>query len=199
MRSMVAGMALGLSVALPFGPVSLVCLQRAMASGWKYGIASSLGATTAQAIFATIALTASGIVSGQLSEWQGTIRIVSSALLMFIGFRTLSRSRVTGRSGLADSLATAYVSTLALALTNPMTILPYLAVTSALASGGGRSMHFLPMVAGIVVGAGVWYAALSSGALLFSRFLGQAFVGRLNMVAGTALISFGAITAVGSF
>jgi threonine/homoserine/homoserine lactone efflux protein len=42
--------ALGLCVAIPFGPIALMCVQRTLAFGVRFGIASGMGAATAHGI-----------------------------------------------------------------------------------------------------------------------------------------------------
>jgi len=46
---------LGLVIAIPFGPIRLVCVQRTLALGIWFGIASGMGAAVAHALFSFLA------------------------------------------------------------------------------------------------------------------------------------------------
>ena len=89
------------------------------------------------------------------------------------------------------------LSSLLLGLTNPMTILPYLAVASgavasgAMAAGTGAQMVSPWSVPGVVAGAAAWYAVLSGGALVFRGDLLGRSRRHLNAVSGGVLIVFG--------
>jgi hypothetical protein len=47
------GLLIGLAVAIPVGPISLLCLHRTLAGGWRAGFAAGMGAATADAVYAT--------------------------------------------------------------------------------------------------------------------------------------------------
>jgi len=46
------GLLIGLAVAMPVGQISLLCLHRILARGWRAGFASWIGAATADAGYA---------------------------------------------------------------------------------------------------------------------------------------------------
>ena len=46
---------LGLFVAIPFGPICLMCVQRTLALGIWFGIVSGLGAAVAHGLFSFLA------------------------------------------------------------------------------------------------------------------------------------------------
>ncbi|MFB6073321.1 MAG: LysE family translocator [Halobacterium sp.] len=54
--SLAAGLALGLSLAAPPGPMNAVIAEETVARGWKSGFAAGLGAMTADACFFALAL-----------------------------------------------------------------------------------------------------------------------------------------------
>ena len=44
------GMAIGLSIAAPVGPIGVLCIRRSLTDGWRVGLATGLGAATADAV-----------------------------------------------------------------------------------------------------------------------------------------------------
>ena len=68
------GLLLGFSIAAPVGPIGVLCIRRTLAEGRSAGLATGLGAASADAIYGSIAafgLTAvSGFLVGQ-AFWLG--------------------------------------------------------------------------------------------------------------------------------
>ncbi len=188
----IAGITLGLSVALPFGPISLVCVQRSISHGFGQGLATGVGAASAQGLFATAALLGRDAVSSELMQWSGPIRWLSAAMLICLGICTLARRNMPRAKAARAGIAAAYGSSLVFALSNPMTLLPYLALASGAAVGGTTGQLFSSWsVPGVMVGAIAWYAVLSTVASMLRPGVMQGLMRPLNLLAGSILVVFG--------
>jgi threonine/homoserine/homoserine lactone efflux protein len=185
--------ALGLCVALPFGPIGLMCVQRTLASGVRFGIASGMGAATAHGIFGCLAAAGAAVLAQMTVALHTPLRITGGIVLVLIGLRTILVSTSAAHGATSGDLFSAYTSTLLIAAANPMTILPYLGVTSALEAGNPLVMdRALAMTIGVMLGSASWYLALALGTnALFRRFHKAALV-RLNRLAGILLMGLGA-------
>jgi len=90
------------------------------------------------------------------------------------------------------------VSTLLIAAANPMTILPYLGVTSlgvtsALEAGKPLIMdRALATPIGVMLGSASWYLVLALSTNAMFRSLQKAALDRLNRLAGILLMALGA-------
>ncbi len=49
------GLTIGFLIAAPVGPIGILCIRRTLADGRNYGLASGLGAATADAVYGCIA------------------------------------------------------------------------------------------------------------------------------------------------
>ena len=136
----------------------------------------------------------SGIVSAILTPWSTTIRLLSALILVGLGVRTILRARAVAAPTRSVGLRTAYASSLMLALSNPMTIIPYLALatvtTGDQAVGAALSPWSIP---GVMIAAASWYSGLSFVTAALRRGMGAGIARLLNLVAGGSLIGFGAI------
>ncbi len=189
------GLLLGFSIAAPVGPIGVLCLRRTLAGGRLYGLASGLGAATADAVYGLVAglgLTLAARAWLQQSDW---LRPVGAVFLCYLGVRTFfnrpaeQAAAVTGRG-----LAGAYFSTLALTLTNPLTILSFAAVLAGLGlagQGGGYAPAAL-LVVGVFCGSAAWWMLLTTVASQLRGRVGPATLGWVNRVAGVVLVVFGA-------
>ena len=55
MDELLKGFLLGFAIAAPVGPIGLLCVRRTLAGGMAAGLASGLGAATADAMYGAIA------------------------------------------------------------------------------------------------------------------------------------------------
>ncbi len=197
MTSVVAGAVLGLSVAAPFGPIGLLCVQRSIAVGPGVGLVTGLGASSVHAFYAMLAVTGASAVAGELDRWNQPVRLLSCVFLVFLGARVLVRRPPTARPVGPICSRRAFASSFAVALCNPLTVVPYLLVASSNASTGtaGNALTFWSVL-GVFLGTTSWYATISGGASLFRSSLPSTAIRTLNQVAGALLIGFGLLTAI---
>ena len=118
--------ALGLCVAIPFGPIGLMCVQRTLAFGVWFGIASGMGAATAHGIFSCLAAVSATLLTQMALTLHTPLRITGGIVLVLMGLRTILVSTPATHGVTCGDLLSAYTSTLLIAAANPMTILPYL-------------------------------------------------------------------------
>jgi len=204
------GFILGLAIAAPVGPIGLLCIQRTLSQGQLVGLASGLGAATADAFYGTVAAFGLTVVSGFLIEQQFWLALVGGLFLVYLGVRTLlaapAERAAVSRSGEARSIPAAYVSTFLLTITNPMTILAFgaifagagLATAGEAGAGGGVGTGWAGawLVLGVFLGSAAWWLLLSSGVgLLRARINGRVLLW-VNRTAGAILVVFG-VLAVG--
>ena len=134
------GFILGFAIAAPVGPIGLLCIQRTLNQGQLVGLASGLGAATADAFYGAVAAFGLTLVSGFLIEQQFWLALVGGLFLCYLGVRTLlSAPAERAAAGEAKSIGAAYASTFLLTITNPMTILAFAAIFAGagLATAGG--------------------------------------------------------------
>ncbi len=148
------GLLLGLLIAAPVGPIGVLCIRRTLASGALVGTLSGLGAATADALYGAVAAFGLTAVSRALVAGQTWMALVGGAFLLWLGVQTLlgaGKPREEARPALqGEGLASAFASTLALTLTNPMTILSFGAVFAGmgLATRGGDALSAAWLVGG---------------------------------------------------
>ena len=82
------GLAIGFLIALPVGPVALVCIRRTLVQGKRHGLMSGLGAATADALYGALAALGLTVVSGIIEENKILFYIVGGLVLCLLGTRT---------------------------------------------------------------------------------------------------------------
>ncbi len=196
------GLVLGFSIAAPVGPIGILCIRRTLAEGRAAGIVSGLGAATADALYGTVAALGLTIVSGFLLDQQIWLRLVGGAFLCYLGIRTLlSKPAVQAAAVRGSSLPAAFVSTFFLTLTNPITILSFVAIFAGLGLADTRGYYASAgaLVLGVFCGSALWWLALSGAVgVLRDRFSPRAMLW-VNRVSGVTILGFGLAALAGLF
>jgi threonine/homoserine/homoserine lactone efflux protein len=189
------GLVIGLTIAAPVGPIGVLCIRRTLAEGRTVGFVSGLGAATADSFYGAIAGFGLTVVSGFLVDQQTWLRLIGGAFLCALGVRVFrARPAEDAASARKDSgLPGAYLSTLALTLTNPATILAFAAIFAGLGIGGagGDRRAALALVAGVFAGSATWWLILSGGVSLLRMRLTPARLRWINRLSGVVLAGFG--------
>ncbi len=189
------GLAIGFSIAAPVGPIGLLCIQRTLDKGRSSGLASGLGAATADAIYGSVAGFGLAFVSSFLIDQQMWLRLIGGTFLIGLGLRIWFRRSVDAAAASQDTrgLVGDYASTLGLTLTNPVTIISFAAVFAGLGLGSqaGDYASATMLVSGVFAGSAAWWIILSSGVSAFRGMFSSGRMRLLNRVAGTVIVIFG--------
>lgn len=190
------GLIIGFAMAVPIGPAGILCIRKTLTEGHTRGVIIGLGAATADAFYGGIAAFGLTFLSDVISTQHLWLRLTGGGLLLFLGVRTIlvSRARPAAPADTRGGLG-AYVSTLVLGLTNPVTMFAYLGVFAAFGLGTSSFgiSSFLPVL-GVFVGSTLWFATLGYGATFFRKKLDFAGLTRVNRISG-ALILVSAVLA----
>jgi threonine/homoserine/homoserine lactone efflux protein len=185
------GIAVGLVIAVPVGPVGVLCIRRTIFEGRLVGFLSGLGAATADTIFGIIAGFGLTVVSDLLLDYQEWMRAAGGLFLVYIGISAL-RKRVVRPEKLdtsAENLLSAYLSTFVLTITNPLTILAFLGIFAGVGFTGEEATlgRAAMLVAGVLVGSLIWWIGICLGAGLFRNSFGDRHLVWVNRISGGIL------------
>jgi len=187
------GVILGFTIAAAVGPISLLIIRRTLTAGWSAGVASGLGVATADAIYGAIAAFGLTAISAPLVALADPLGVAGGVVLIWLGLRTMlarppdhAAPSPTTRRGIAG----AYVSIVGLTLSNPMTILLFVAIVVNLDVSGTPADAAL-VTLGFLVGSIAWWLALVSAvAALRTRITGRLLHG-VTVVSGLLIMLFG--------
>jgi hypothetical protein len=77
------GFLIGLSIAAPIGPISVLCIRRTLAEGRLVGIVSGLGGATGDAIYGCVAGFGLTFISNILIGQQAWLRLIGGLFLCY--------------------------------------------------------------------------------------------------------------------
>src|SRR5207249_1566110 len=140
MAFLAKGLAIGFCIAAPVGPIGVLCVRRSLADGMLIGLATGLGAATADAAYGAVAAFGLTAISDFLVGQKFWLSLIGGIFLCYLGARTfVTRPAEQPANAQGSGLAGAYVPTMFLTLTNPMTILSFVAVFAGIGFGTAKS------------------------------------------------------------
>lgn len=193
----VKGVIVGFLIAAPVGPINVLCIRRTIVQGRIVGLVSGLGAAAADTFFGIIAAFGVAFVQKILLAERFWLSLAGAAVLAVIGLRILNAEPPRpAQTPDPPDLLHDFTSTFFLTLTNPVTILSFLAAFSAFGVGyeDGDTIdvgEFL-LVAGVFVGAAAWWLLLTEVVHLFHGRLPLGFLRWANHIAGAVILAFAA-------
>lgn len=190
------GILLGLSIAAPVGPIGLLCIRRTLTQGRLVGLVSGLGAATADGFYGCVAAFGLTLFSQVMVEQTYWLRLIGGLFLCYLGVTTVLSTPTENSAPLTGKgLAGAYASTFALTLTNPTTILAFIAIFAGLGifEPGRHPLSSSLLVIGVFLGSALWWLVLSFGVNLFRSSLNSKRLGWLNKLAGASIFAFGVV------
>jgi threonine/homoserine/homoserine lactone efflux protein len=123
-----AGSALGLSLAMPPGPINALMLAESAQGKAMRGFAIGLGAMTADTIFLIASYTLGSLISIE-GALRGVLYLLSAVLLAFLTYMTYeSRNKGIGNAVSNKRTHLPYAMGLAIGLSNPLQIAWWLSV-----------------------------------------------------------------------
>jgi threonine/homoserine/homoserine lactone efflux protein len=186
------GLAIGFSIAAPVGPIGVLCIRRTLAEGRTSGLASGLGAATADAIYGCIAGFGLTFISNTLISQQVWLHLIGGVFLCYLGLKTF-QARPAEEVALtgANSLVGDYASTFFLTLTNPLSIFAFAAIFAGLEGASGNYVSAGALVLGVFIGSALWWLTLSTGVSLFRAKVTPHGLRWINRISGLIITGFG--------
>jgi threonine/homoserine/homoserine lactone efflux protein len=189
---------IGISIAAPLGPIGVLCVRRTLAQGMAFGLATGIGAASADALYAALAGSSLAFVSAFLVGKQTWIHLVGGLFLCYLGIRTAISSPASAADAPQDNrkgLAGAYGTTFFLTLTNPITIISFAGIFAGLGFlAFEKSLASVSsMVLGVFTGSCLWWLFLSATISLFRSRFGVKEMLWVNRISGGIISAFGII------
>lgn len=206
MSILLKGMAIGFSIAAPVGPMGVMCIQRSLSRGALGGLSVGLGVALADAFYGAVAGFGLTMISDFLLRWQDIFALVGGAVLLWMGWKILRNAQNTTNAPVADvcvdpgsgarktagDLGTCFF----LGLTNPATIIYFIAVFSALGAeglGGKDGMGHqsaLTLVGGVFAGSMLWWSLLTATTGMLRERI-KARLTLVSKISGLVIAGFG--------
>ena len=193
------GIAIGLSVTAPLGPVNLLVIRNAIRRGFPVAFLVGLGAVLADGFYAVVAAYGVKSVAHMVADHARLLMIVGGCLLVVMGVK-LARTHIAPaalqiqdpprKREIAGRMLTAF----SLTITNPGVFFGFLAIFGSMSTvlRLEEAWHRPPtVVAGVLIGGALWWLFVSFAVSRFKARIGEKTLDRVNRWTGLLIAAFG--------
>jgi threonine/homoserine/homoserine lactone efflux protein len=156
------GIGVGLTVAMPIGPVAVLCMRTAMTRGLIAGLAFVAGTVFADSIYAAIGAFGLTSISGFLISYQHLLGMLGGLILIWIGYNSLCSKphvELRGRHSNKAGLFTIFLQSIGFTLSCPSTIVLFssqFATAQQIFTTPGLQAN-LALISGVAVSVATWF------------------------------------------
>ena len=193
------GILIGLIMAAPVGPVNIICIRRSLTKGPANGYIVGQGAAIADGLFGAVAAFGLTGLTQVINNYNGLVQIIGAVALIIIGVKLwFSHPHVDDVKDTFQDKLKAAVGTFLLTLTNPLTVLGFIAIFVGLGFGDmGDSFTNATLIScGILIGSSFWWGIVSYGSARIFRRLSDHHLENINKVSAVILFIFAVVTLV---
>ena len=195
LTTILTGILIGLCVSVPIGPLGVLCIQRTVTRGRWHGIATGLGATTSDLVYALLVGCSMGFIIEFIEAHQLYIQLFGSIIIGIFGFHIYTKDPLKQlehkkRRHSKGDIFSDYITAFGLCFSNPMIIFLFIGLFARF-NIVNPNEPFLSIVgmASILIGATIWWFTLTMLVNLISTKLFKAKgLSILNKITGTVSI-----------
>ena len=198
------GVLLGLAVSMPLGPIGIILINRTIKRGFLSGFFSGLGLGTADTFLAVLSALGFTVIIGFIQDERFIITILSGVIVIGVGIKVLISNPVKDfrdRDKSDKSLWRDFYSVFVLSITNPYTILIFVAFFSGIHINGKIKPELVPffLIPGVFIGAMSWWFSLSYFLSRFKKKIRLRAIVRINQLGGVVIILIGILLLISVF
>ncbi len=194
------GMLIGIAMAAPVGPLALLCIRRTLTKGPLAGLATALGVALADGFYALVAALGLSVVSIFVLSQREYFFMGGGIILILLGARALLHPPILdeARNVLEQFKRAGFIKTLlqtiALTLTNPMTIVTFIAAFGAVGFESHQTVGQAIVISlGVFSGSLLWFMGLSTIVALLRKKVTPLVYRTINTISGALLVAYGII------
>lgn len=200
----IKSLVIGFCIAAPVGPIGMLCIQRSFARGFRSGFATGVGAACADGIYGLLGALGIAGVALAFPMLSVALKIGGGAFLVWLAWGMCKESHAApelSQGAPHSTVARDFLTTFALTLSSPMTVLSFIGIFAALGPLSGS--HDGPawagvtrMVGGVFVGSAVWWLCLSTAAATLRKALSASVMRGFSRISASVVAVFGCVQIV---
>lgn len=192
---LIRGLLIGLIFGVPAGAIGALTIQRTLNSGFWAGLATGLGSSAADLLYACAGVFGITLVSEFLIRYQRPISLLGGVLIAMLGIHIFrQRPRNRHQESKQGKLPFCFVTSFAIAITNPATVLSFLMAFAAFEiTGNQTAAQSVQLLAGILLGTLCWWSGLSGIIAIFRGRVNDRIYQLLNRLLGCLMIVFAGV------
>ena len=201
LETFIAGAIAGYGIAIPVGPVAVLIIELGVRRGLRTAAAAGLGAASADALYAFLAVIAGAGIATALEPLAPALKVFAVVVLAVIAGRGLylalyhARIGIPGNAVLPTHPGRTYLRFLAITLLNPTTILYFVALILGRPELGSGPAERGTFILGAALASASWQLLLAGlGALGHKRLPWKVQFG-ISLLGNAVVIAFAVLIA----
>jgi len=195
---LVKGVIIGILVSAPMGPVGMLCIQRTLSKGRWHGLATGIGATISDVIYACITSLGMGFVVHFVETNQTPLQFVGSIIIGFFGiyiYRTNPSKSLQKQGDKKLSYTQDFFSAFFLTLSNILITLLYIGLFARFGFVLPEHTIWITLcgIGGIAIGAVLWWINITYIVSKLRRWFNVRSIWVLNKVIGIVIMGVSVI------
>lgn len=156
------------------------------------GFVTGLGAAAADTIYGIVAAFGITAITNVLVAQQMWIHTIGGMFLLYLGFRiVIGNSANEAAKAESKSLLGNFISTFFLTLTNPTTVLSFIAVFAGIGIGTSGYMSSAIVAGGVCLGSVLWWFILNGIMSRLRSKVNDSALIWINRLSGMIIVGFG--------
>ncbi len=194
----IKGIIIGLFISIPLGPIGMLCIQRTLNRGRKYGIATGLGATTSDLVYTMITLFFLSFVIDLIEQQRFIIELGGSLILIVFGafiYNSNPSTQPKPNEPVKHSIFGDYISSFGLTFSNPLVLFVLMALFARFDFINNETTLFLSVtgIVSILIGALMWWGMLTYLVSKFRKKLNMRGLKIINRLTGILIVLIGCV------
>ena len=182
---------IGIAVAAPVGPMSLLCIHSTLERGQPAGLVFGAGVAAADLTYAAIAAFGLTAVSSVLVAGTFWIKLIGSLILVVFGLRVALAAPRTPQRSQPMIGGRAFLAAYGLTMTNPPTILFFAGIFASVTTMATTSRSIL-FAGGVFAGSMLWWLILTTIVSKSASLFRTPVLVWINRISGAVLVGFAA-------
>lgn len=194
MDYLLQGFLLGFLIAIPVGPIDLLCIRNSLLWGWVYGLSLGLGIAVADALSAAFVGLSLSVVATNAFSHAPLLQMGGALFLCGLGINSLYGTKITEKEAgaLRPSFFGEMITGFVITFTNPSTFLSFVALFTAFQVKVHKAtLPTLLVTLGVFLGSLLWWFILSVISSFFKKKFKLSYVKWLNLAIGIVFIGAG--------
>lgn len=191
---------IGLSIAIPIGPIATLLIKNSLERGFKSGVAVGLGAALVEGFYSFVAAGSFAFIATFLNDYSNVMKLVCASLLIMLGIYEIKKATQISDSEIKmknHGFTKTVVLVMFLNITNPMTIVFFAGVFAAIGAINFDAVSIAIISFGAFFGSFSWSVFLSFAVAKMRHKISQKWIKILKIISGIMIAGFG-IYGIGS-
>ena len=193
-------MLIGLSIAMPIGPISTLAIKNCLTRGWSIGFATSFGASLTEGFYGFVATGGLSFISTFLTTYISPVKIISGIALILLAayeIKTANKVSTTEVKMKSRGFFQTMFFVAFLTLGSPMTIVLFVGIFATMSGTSLTPQEMAVTVFGIFMGSVLWAFILSGTVATIRHKLSKQWMARVKIISGLIIGGFGAYNIIG--